>query len=199
VDDAVFDGALTQAGVVRMGGVEELIGTLKGFRYMPLPKGDKIAFITFSGAQAIMSIDAASDEGLRLARFSGETEGKLAEVIATPSKANNPVDIFPDMMTHGFEKTTVEILKAMLKDDGVDGIIFISFAPPDSSTYLPIVELIQEQKTKPVFFSLTGDIESKEANRVFLEEHQIPCYPFPEMAVQVFSNMWQYVQNVRKR
>ncbi|MBW1703226.1 MAG: CoA-binding protein [Deltaproteobacteria bacterium] len=199
VDDAVFNGAITQAGVVRMGGVEELIGTLMGFRCMPLPKGNKIAFITFSGAQAIMSIDAATDEGLGLARFAKDTKEKMAKVIATPSKAHNPVDIYPDMLAHGFEKTTVEILRAMLDDDGVNGIIFISFSSSDNKAYLPIVEVIQERKKKPVFISLLGDRESGETNRVFLEDHRIPCYPFPETAVRVFSNMWKYAQNVRKR
>ena len=104
----MFNGAITQAGVVRMAGVEELVETLLGFRCMPLPKGDKIAFITFSGAQAIMSIDAATDQGLGLASFAEETQERIAKVIATPSKAYNPVDIFPDMLAHGFEKTTIE-------------------------------------------------------------------------------------------
>jgi acetyltransferase len=198
VNDAVFNGAITQAGVVPMGGVEELIRTLIGFRCMPLPRGDKIAFITFSGAQAIMSIDAATDEGLGLARFAKDTREKMAEVIATPSKALNPVDIYPDMLAHGFEKTTVEILKAMLDDSGVNGIVFISFSSPDNNTYLPLVELIERQKKKPVFFSLLGDRKNGESNRVFLEDHRIPCYPFPETAVRVFSHMWRYARNMRK-
>ena len=128
VDDAVLDGALRQAGVLRMRGIDELIGTLMGFQYMPLPLGERIAVVTYSGAQAIMSIDAATEEGLGLAHFTKETQERLAEVIATPSKTQNPVDIFPDMMTQGFKKTTTEILRALLEDDGVHGII--SSSPP---------------------------------------------------------------------
>jgi acetyltransferase len=199
VDHTVFNGALAQSGVLGMRGVEELIACLRGFRCMPLPKGDKIAFITFSGAQAIMSIDVATDEGLGLARFAEDTRKKMAKVIATPSKAHNPVDMYPDILTHGFEKTTIEILRAMLDDEGVHGIIFISFASPDDKDYVPVVEMIEERRKKPVFISLLGHRESLETNRLLFEDHRIPCYPFPETGVRVFSKMWHYARNVRKR
>lgn len=64
VDDVVLDGALHQAGVLRMREIEELIGTLKGFQFVPLPRGNQFAFVTYSGAQAIMSIDEATDSGV---------------------------------------------------------------------------------------------------------------------------------------
>ena len=197
VDDVVLDGALRQAGVLRMGNIDELIGTLMGFQFMPLPRGDQIAFVTYSGAQAIMSIDAAIDSGLGLAHFSKETQKRLARVIATPSKAQNPVDIFPDMMVHGFEKTATEILCALLEDDGVHGIVFISFATFRTDLYKPLVEVIKERLTKPVFFSVLGDKDELESCREFLEKHQIPSYLFPEMAVRVFAHMLQYARNMR--
>ncbi len=198
VDDAVLDGALRQAGVLRMKGIDELIGTLMGFQCMPLPAGERIALVTYSGAQAIMSIDAATEEGLALAHFTKETQKRLAGVIATPSKAHNPVDIFPDIMAHGFEKTATEILRALLEDDGVHGIIFISFATFGADPYRPLVEVIQERLSKPVFFSLLGSKENVEACRAFLEEHRIPFYLFPEMAVRVFAHMWRYARRVRR-
>lgn len=197
VDDVVLDGALRQAGVLRMGNIDELIGTLMGFQFMPLPRGDQIAFVTYSGAQAIMSIDAAIDSGLGLAHFSKETQKRLARVIATPSKAQNPVDIFPDMMVHGFEKTATEILCALLEDHGVHGIVFISFATFGTDLYKPLVEVIKKRLTKPVFFSVLGDKDELESCREFLEKHQIPSYLFPEMAVRVFAHMLQYARNMR--
>ncbi len=198
VDDAVLDGALRQAGVLRMKGIDELIGTLMGFQCMPPPVGERIALVTYSGAQAIMSIDAATEEGLALAHFTKETQERLAGVIATPSKAHNPVDIFPDIMAHGFEKTATEILRALLEDDGVHGIIFISFATFGADPYRPLVEVIQQRLSKPVFFSLLGSRENVEVCRAFLEEHRIPFYLFPEMAVRVFAHMWRYARRVRR-
>ncbi len=192
VEDAVFEGAMRQAGVLRMTGIDDLIRALKGFVTMPIPQGGRLAFITYTGAQAIMSIDTAVEHGLQVARLGDVTREKISKVIATPSKSRNPVDLFPDMLTHGFEKTTTEILKALLDDNEVDGIIWISFAIGGVEMYRPAVDLLLEQRTKPVFFSLLGAKKDLDACRVFLEENCLPCYDFPEHAVRVFAQMWRY-------
>jgi acyl-CoA synthetase (NDP forming) len=192
MEDAVFEGAMRQAGVLRMSGIDDFIRTLKGFLNMPIPQGGRLAFITYTGAQAIMSIDAAIDHGLQVARLEDVTREKISRVIATPSKARNPIDVFPDILTHGFEKTTTEILKALLEDNGVDGIIWISFAIGGVEMYRPAVDLLLEQRTKPVFFSLLGAKKDLDTCRAFLEENRLPCYDFPEHAVRVFAQMWKY-------
>ncbi len=200
VEDAVFEGAMRQAGVLRMSGIDDFIRALKGFLNMPIPQGCRLAFITYTGAQAIMSIDAAVEHGLQVARLEDVTREKISRVIATPSKARNPIDVFPDMLTHGFEKTTTEILKALLEDNGVDGIIWISFAIGGVEMYRPAVDLLLEQCTKPVFFSLLGAKKDLDACRAFLEENRLPCYDFPEHAVQVFAHMRRYgeIRKTRK-
>lgn len=198
VEDIVFEGAMRQAGVLRMAGIDDFVRTLKGFLNMPLPQGGRLAFVTYSGAQAIMSVDAAVKHGLQVARLGNAARKKITRVIATHSKTQNPVDLFPDWLTHGFVKTTTEILKALLKDDGVDGIIWISFANSRPEIYQPMVDLLQEQRPKPVFFSLLGAKENIETFRGFLEGNRLPCYDFPEYAVQVFAHMWIYSRIRRK-
>jgi acetyltransferase len=161
---------------------------------MPLPRGERLAFVTYSGAQAIMSIDTTVEQGLRVAHLNESTREKISRVIATDSKTKNPVDLFPDWMAHGFEKTTTEILKALLEDDGVDGIIFISFADARAEIYRPMAELLRGHRAKPVFFSLLGAKKDIETCQNLLEEYQLPCYDFPEYAVRVFAQMWKYAQ-----
>ncbi|MCP4751714.1 MAG: hypothetical protein GY866_12530 [Proteobacteria bacterium] len=192
VDDAILDGALRQAGVLRMEGIDEMIGSLMGFEWMPLPKGNRIAVVTFSGAQAIMSIDAAVKEGLQVAEFSPETKQRLSQVIATDAKAQNPIDIFPDMMIHGFEKTTTEILKALQDDDGVHGILFITFAVPGTDSLRSLVEAVGTNRTKPVFVSLLGSKEDVTTSEDYLLGQRLPCFSYPETAIRVFSNMSRY-------
>jgi acetyltransferase len=189
---------MRQAGVLRMTGVEDLVRTLKGFLNMPLPRGDRLAFVTYSGAQAIMSIDAAVERGLKVARLGQTTLRKISSVIASPSKTRNPVDIFPDMLAHGFEKTSMEILKALLEDDGVDGIVWISFANMGPEIYRPMADLLVQQRPKPIFFSLLGNKKDIEACEDFLERKRLPCFVFPDHAVRVFAHMWRYSKQ-RKR
>ena len=198
VDDTVLNGVLRQAGVLRMADMDELVSTIMGFQCMPLPKGERLAFVTYSGAQAIMCMDAAADEGLQVARFSEKARQRIAGVIASPNKAQNPVDVFPDMMAHGFEKTATEILHALMEDDGVHGIVFISFAIYGPDPYRPLVEVIRNQLTKPIFFALLGDKGKVAACREFMEQNGIPFYMFPEMAIRVYAHMWRYARILKQ-
>lgn len=197
VNDAVLDGALRQAGVLRVRGVAELMATIMGFQWAPLPRGNRIALVTFSGAQAIMSVDQAVDEGLSLARFGPETQDRLSTVISTSPKRRNPIDTYPDMNVHGFEKTSTEIVSALLDDDGVDGIFFITFAGWGADMMDPLVDLVTEKADKPFFVSLLGDAESIVRSRGYLMERQIPIFDFPETGVRVFSRMWRYARGLR--
>ena len=190
----LFDAALRQAGVLYMPTISDFISCLKGFVHAPLPRGPRIALVTYSGAQAIMSIDSAVEKGLKLARFSKATIQKISQVIATASKSKNPVDLFPDMQAHGFAKTTQDILKALLADDGVDGIIFITFADPEINPLQSILEIAPRGFTKPLFFSLLGGNKDFMEGQALLEKNGIPCFDFPETAIMVFANMWKYAR-----
>ncbi|MDO9515198.1 MAG: hypothetical protein Q7J01_03745, partial [Syntrophales bacterium] len=196
VNDAVLDGALRQAGVLRVNGVEELMATIMGFQWAPLPRGNRIALVTFSGAQAIMSVDQASDEGLAMARFKPETLDRLSAVISTSPKRNNPIDTYPDMNVHGFEKTSTEIISALLDDDGVDGIFFISFAGWGTGMMDPVVDLVRKRANKPFFVSLLGTADDIALSRSYLMEREIPIFNFPETGVRVFFRMWQYARRL---
>jgi len=194
VDDAVLTGALKQAGVLRMEGVEDLMATLMGFDWMPLPRGNRIAIVTYSGAKAILCVDRAVKVGLTMARFTETTQTKLSNVIATAYKRRNPIDLYPDMMVRGFATTSVEILKALMEDEGVHGIVFIAFAPEGPDPFVPLAQLLDGERTKPVFFSVFSTIEEVEACRNLLLSHRIPTVNFPDLAVQVLANMWGYAR-----
>jgi acetyltransferase len=194
VDERVLDGALRQCGVLRVRSIDELVNTLLGFQWMPLPRGPRVALVTYSGAQAILSIDRAEEVGLKLARFSEETQKRISTVITSPSKSRNPVDLFPDMMVHGFEKTSTEILRALLDGEEVDSVVFISFALQGAAPYQPVVELLDGERPKPVFFALLGTKEDVESCRAFLERHRVPSTLFPEAAVETLARMWRYAR-----
>jgi len=196
VNDAVLSGALRQAGILRMGGIDEMISTLMGFEWMPLPKGNHVALVTFSGAQSIMSVDAAVKNNLSIAKFSDKTREALSKVIATTSKAQNPIDIFPDMMVHGFDKISMEILNALFEDDGVHGIVFISFAVDGAQPFHVLADFINENGSKPVFVSLLGAKEDTRSTGDYLLRQKIPCVSYPESAIRAFSHMWNYAKRI---
>lgn len=192
VNNAVLNGAFKQTGILRMSTIDEMVCTLMGFEWMPLPNGKNIALVTFSGAQSIMSIDAAIKQKLSIANLSTKTSESLSRVIATPSKMHNPIDIFPDMMVHGFEKISTDILKALFNDENVHGIVFISFAVLGHEPFHPLSEFINTNRSKPVFVSLLGSKEDMRSASDYLLKQKIPCVSYPETAIQAFSHMWNY-------
>lgn len=199
VNDVVFDGILRQAGVLRVNTIDELLATIMGFQWAPLPRGNRIALVTFSGAQAIMSIDRADELGLELARFGPGTQDRLEAVIATAAKRKNPVDTYPDMNVHGFEKTSLTILEALLDDDEVHGIFFISFAAYGTDALGPLAKMIRERAEKPVFVSLLGDPDQESLCRAFFMEQEIPFFDYPETGIEVFARMWRYARHLSAR
>ncbi len=194
VEDTVFDGAVRQAGAIRLYAIDDFIRTLKGFLNMPLPKGDRLAYVTYSGAQSIMSIDTTIELGFKVAELADASKARIGKVIATASKTKNPIDIFPDWLTSGFEKTMTEITKALMDDDGVDGIVLISFADKNPELYQSTVDVLKADRRKPVFVSLLGDDGDKETCQRFLDTAGLPCFDYPEQAVRVFSHMRQYAR-----
>jgi acetyltransferase len=192
VNNAVLNGAIKQAGILSMSSIDEMISTLMGFEWMPLPSGKNIALVTFSGAQSIMSIDSAIKQNLSIANLSTKTSEALSRVIATPSKMHNPIDIFPDMMVHGFDKISTDILKALLNDENVHGIIFISFAVLGHKPFHALSDFINTNRSKPVFVSLLGSKEDMRSASDYLLKQKIPCVSYPETAIQAFSHMWNY-------
>lgn len=194
VEDTIFDASLRQSGVLRMSGIDEFIRTLWGFLNMPLPRGNRLAFVTFSGAQSILSIDASIEAGLEVATLQEATRRKISEVIQTPSKTKNPIDIFPDWLAHGFDKTAETILRALMEDEGVHGIVFINFAEAGDQLYHHVADVLRDQCRKPVFFSLLGAKRDIDAAQTFLQNNRLPCFDFPEMAVRVFAHMWRYAR-----
>ena len=65
VEDAVFDGVIRQAGAYPPDSTDDVSPGIARVLNMPLPVGDRLAFVTYSGAQAIKSIDAAVEQGLQ--------------------------------------------------------------------------------------------------------------------------------------
>jgi len=49
VEDTLFEGAMRQAGVLRMKGIDDFLRTLKGFLNMPLPQGERLALLLTAG------------------------------------------------------------------------------------------------------------------------------------------------------
>ena len=117
-DDAVVDGALRQAGAIRVRGLESLITAAKAFA-LPSCRGDNIVVASPSGGMAVISADIAAASGFRLPALSPRLIEELQRISrAGVVRFTNPID-FGDIHDR---KTIIQVILAVLKEPGTDGM-----------------------------------------------------------------------------
>ena len=89
---AIWQGALDQAGAIRVSGLEEMVDTLIALSYFNR-RGRRLALAGGGGAIGVFSSDLAHRWGLDMPAFSIETQEKLAAYFPTPGNSVvNPLD-----------------------------------------------------------------------------------------------------------
>lgn len=188
--DALYDAAFEQAGIIRVGTIDELLDTSKAISMQPLPKGNRIAVLTEAGGPGIISVDEIGlGDTAVLAKFSKKTLQRLREVLP-PMAIIDHTDGYVDMSAAANEEEHAEALKIILEDEGVDGVIHLS-VPPTFLIPKKMGEMSAEaikQYNKPVTVCyLAGDWvqEGREA----LEKEGIPTFDMPDRAAKAMINM----------
>lgn len=157
-DDAVADGALAQAGVIRVNDELELINAIKMMR-IPLMKGRRVAVLSRSGGHAVLTADACAQYGLEMVDFPPAFFEKIKTIYHTRVIAHqNPLDL-----GEIFDYTIfTDILEEALKLDNVDGILFNHLYSADfegemSRTFLGSIGRLVAQYSKPVSLAMISD------------------------------------------
>jgi acetyl coenzyme A synthetase (ADP forming)-like protein len=198
VKDEIFDAVCKQTGVIRVSGdLEELLDITKAFALRSLPKGNKVAIITVSGAGGVMTADECAKQGLKLATLSEETLSQIRSNMPSWASVSNPVDIEPLFEAVGPEESMKIALDAVFKDKDVDSIIILFVAVP---RFIPIFDVksitrrIMEKhhKPKPILAHLMGFKDTVESYTVQLEGENIPIYSSIEQCVKALGSLWKY-------
>ena len=190
-NDKIFEAVLKQTGTIEANGFCDLIDTVRAFAFQPLPRGNRVAIVTNSGAYGIVAIDFCIDHGLEIATFKPETTARLLELMEEDSKVCNPVDTFPAGMKYGRAKVHEISLDAVLEDEGVDAAIVIVVVLGDMTPDC-IIAPARRHPEKPVLVSTYGLLEG-ESKRI-LNKARIPDYTFAEPAILALSRMYGYAR-----
>ncbi|MHC1950480.1 CoA-binding protein [Bradyrhizobium sp. UFLA06-06] len=85
---------LQELGVIAVDSVEDLIETVVAFKSSRRPRGNRVAFVSFSGGMGnIMADLILSTRGLKLASFSDQLCKRLADVLPRFANSFNPLDL----------------------------------------------------------------------------------------------------------
>jgi 4-hydroxybutyryl-CoA synthetase (ADP-forming) len=192
--DANYEAAFAQCGVIRVDTMGELFDLATAFSKQPIPEGD-VVIVSNAGGPAIISTDACSKYGLKMADVSS-TKDEIAKVIPPYGSPRNPVDIVGDADYLRFEK----VLLLVLAHPNVGSVVTMC-TPSATLNYddlaRVLVKMSQQFPNKTILASLMGLAEGIE-NRKIMSEGGIPYYLYAEPAIKTLKAMYDFEKWVDK-
>jgi acetyltransferase len=202
-EDQVWNAVFRQTGLIRADSLEEFYDTTRAFEKVPLLKGGRVAVVTVCGGLGTLCIEqiAASDH-IRLANFSESTRQRLREIVSPSASVGKP-DGYVDTTGAVTEQSHYDVLRAVLEEKAVDGVIFLTTPPaflPQRGWAEQLARAYNAQSSnekKPVL-AVLGFGDSASQSREVLEKAGIPTFEFPETAARIMENLARYCLH-RKR
>lgn len=202
-EDEVVEGALRQAGVIRVHDFYDLMALGKAFSINPQPfrtvtaGGDRIALVTVTGGGGVVTTDLLFDEGLKLAQLEPSTLQHLEKVFPPWMSPANPVDIWPGMEQLGLP-AMLGAFEAVMGDPQVDGVILLPFSSRLVKEF-PFGDFgrVVREAAKPVVSWVFGDLRFFGEYTSEMEKVGIPVYPELRTCVLAMSAYLRYARLCR--
>ena len=209
--DFLYDGIFKQAGIIRVGSVEELYDHGWTLATQPLPRGRRVGVITNSGGPS-SSISYTCDlVGLEVPRFSAGLQKEIRKYLQPHAASANPVDLTFDT---GMEKLAITIPEIVIKSGEVDALImhgimhsgflreiythvsdyikgvsfeeFLSFTGP---ILKEVFELPRKYNMPLIISSFFGQEDSYTKG---FQENNIPVFHSPEKTARALGSLYRY-------
>ncbi|MFY9566271.1 MAG: acetate--CoA ligase family protein [Nitrososphaeraceae archaeon] len=187
--DEIYDSLFTQSGVIRVDTMQDLFDLSTAFSKQPVPPANGgVVIVSNAGGPAIISTDACSKFGLKMADISSSMEA-IAKVIPSHGSARNPVDIVGDADFNRFEKVLIEVLS----NQNVGSVVTMC-TPSATLDYNELARTIvktSKDTGKTMLAALMGLAEGTE-NKKILSEGGIPHFMYAEPAIKTLNAMYGY-------
>lgn len=188
--DLAYDVAFRQSGIIRARTMTELFDLAVAFAKAPVPKGKKVAIVTNSGGPGIITTDRVENKGLEMARFNKETIDALREYMPAEANIYNPVDVLGDAGADRYKFA----LEQVCADPNVDSIVVLLCPVAVAKSVATAEVIVEAQKNypeKPIFSVFMGG-EGLAEGANMLTESGLPCFTFPEPAVDAINGLVYY-------
>ncbi len=200
VNDRIFDAACRQSGILRLKAFNELFEMPKIFVSQPLPEGNRLGMVSFTGAVGVLASDQGAAYGLVMARLSPETAEAFERMF--PGLGHMPVDIGPMIPAiSDFSTVYTDILEAVLRDENVDALFNVVWADArgkNEKAYLEAYEALKGLFPKPVVTWIYGPNPSSARKlKERVEDLGFPVFDEPERCIKALGMAYRFAQ-IRK-
>jgi acyl-CoA synthetase (NDP forming) len=220
-DSRVFNAMCDQAGITKVDHPMELLDLAAAFASLPLPKGPRVAVMTWGGGWGVVTADLCQNQGLEIPTLNAEAIAALDGILPSYWSRANPVDLV------GEQDLTIPVttLETLMQWEGCDAVIHLGIMgriqvaqrvktavlagdPTIPMEFLDLAEetitafekdfkarciTLMERHHKPVIgVSLLSDAESQTVYRISDAAYKAVVYETPERAVNALSKMVAY-------
>jgi acyl-CoA synthetase (NDP forming) len=195
VDDDLLDHAFRQYGLIRADDLSEFLDYMKAFSYQPLPTGNRVGVVTFSGANGVMASDELRQHGFELATFTDSTLKRIQEFLPPWQPPTHPLDLWATLGA-GNRLVHEEGILSVLNDENTDAVlvILLALANSDFDGMRDIYQAVrQQQPHKPVFtVILGGQVKQKWLGDI--DGLNMPAFESTRRAIKSLQAMYWYSQ-----
>ncbi len=191
--DEIYEALLKQSGAIRVDTMEELFDYATAFSKQPLPLEGDLVIVSNAGGPAIISTDACSKDGIKMAKIE-DIRPKIDAVIPPWGSSRNPVDIVGDADFERFNN----VLENVLTHKNVGSVITMC-TPSATLDYDKLAEVIvkmSKKHNKTMLASLMG-LDEGIKNREILAEGGVPYYTYAEGAIRTLKAMLKFVDWIK--
>jgi acyl-CoA synthetase (NDP forming) len=194
-DANLYAGLFRQGGILRVEEYEDLRDCATPFLRFPLPKGNHLGIITYSGAIGIQCIETAEATGLALGKLSPKSRSRLVAISDT--LGSNPIDVGPVSATAGIEMFGIyqKCFDVLREDDNI-GCIYLNTYVSHTlrpEFYTDLLQYIGACKEKPIVSWCYGPSRQLVLEFGALAERAgIPFYLTSKKAVRSLGYMARY-------
>ena len=116
----IWRALFKQLRIIHVETFDEMVDTLLALLYCPLPQGENVSIITFSGGYSVVETDWCAKLGLNVPQFTDETTKKLRDFVPIAGTSfKNPLDAWP-IFNSG---VLPEAVKVVGLDENIDSLI----------------------------------------------------------------------------
>jgi acetyltransferase len=189
--DAIMDEAFSKAGIIRARDLENFFDLIGIISKTSLPKNEDVIVVTNAGGVGVLTTDAFFGKKIKLAEIENETRKNLKNFLPSESSIENPIDLLGDADEIRYARALDAI-----KEEKADTILCL-LTPQDQTPVEKIAEEIvkfKKQTEKNILVAFVGGEKIEEALKI-LQKNNIPNIPFPDRAITVINDYYNWGKN----
>lgn len=195
VNDQIFDAVCKQAGLLRLDSFGELFELPKIFSSQPLPKGNRLGIVTFTGGIGALAVDEATRYGLRPAILTSKTINELNSIY--PNLGKSIIDLGPPMAAvKDYVSIYPKVMETVLKDKNIDclfNVVWTGPTQPFAEEYIRIYRYLKEINQKTIATWIYGPrLSLIQELTLRFEEIGFPVFTDLEMAIKALGLTYRY-------